>query len=328
MIQNYVIISSSILGIGCYHHLIRLGHNVSVFLSYKSTDSSMSSINISTSLIEKCVSSPIVSFNSSDDSDNIRNILKHADPRNTILLVVGFPRLISKSILSMGWRDCLGFHMSDLPEGKGRSPQIYTILNKTSNICSCLFRLTPNADDGQIISKHCVSNSSKYKLEDIFDITFSLAHKCIDDLIQNKPYKFHEEDKLITETIYPRRYPKDSEIGFSSSFDELLLLLRAQREPYPLPFIYLNDTKLTLIEFTCHDLDENITLDNFEFFVYGHSWKICVKKFTIDNYKPILQYDTCLLLQILSTKVFTNFRLEFSPNILATSPHVVSQKID
>ena len=80
--------------------------------------------------------------------------------------------------------------MSDLPEGKGRSPQIYTILNETSNICSCLFRLTPNADDGQIISKHCVSNSNNYNLEDVFDITFTLAHKCIDDLVQKKPYKF------------------------------------------------------------------------------------------------------------------------------------------
>ena len=328
MIQNYVIISSSILGIGCYHHLISLGHNVNAFVSHKSTDMSMSSINISTRLTEKCISSPIISFNSSDDSENILNILKYADPRKTILLVVGFPRLISQKILSMGWRDCLGFHMSDLPEGKGRSPQIYTILNQTSNICSCLFRLTPNADDGQIISKHCVSNSSVYKLEDIFDITFSLAHKCIDDLVQNKPYKFHEKDKLIAETIYPRRYPKDSEIVFSTSFDELLLLSRAQREPYPLPFIYLNETQLTLIKFTCHDLDETIVLSSFEFIVHGNNWKICVKKFTIDNYKPILQYDTSLLLQILSTKTFRNFRLEFSPNILATSPHIVSQEID
>ena len=216
----------------------------------------------------------------------------------------------------MGWKDCLGFHMSDLPEGKGRSPQIYTILFNTRNVCSCLFRLTSTADDGQIISKHCVPNSSHYKLEDIFDITFSLAHKCLEDLLNFKPYLLSKEDRLISPTTYQRRYPKDSEIYYSSSFEEVMLLVRAQREPYPLPFISLNQSKLTLIDFTCHALDESIQIDNSEFIIIGEQWKAKIKKFTLNNYKPILDYDVTLILNIINETDHRPFELQLNKNLL------------
>ena len=208
--------------------------------------------------------------------------------------------------------------MSDLPEGRGRSPQIYTILNKTKRVCSCLFKLSASPDSGKIESKRCIINSDSYKLEDIFDITFKLAHKCLDDYL-DPSFKYLDcNDKHIISSEYKRRYPKDSEILYGTKLEEIQLLIRAQREPYPLPFIKFGSLELRLVDYSCHPLNSKINLNEYDFIILGSDWAICVFDFTLNSYRPILKYDKLLLLYTIKDAGHSPFELIFSKKTQAS----------
>ena len=315
MSKQFIVISSSILGLGCYRFLVSKGHHVNGFFSLENTDQSMSSININTKFLQGLVDCPIFSWSIDSDNENIKNLTSLAVPENVCLLVAGFPRLISEKILNLNWDDALGFHMSDLPEGRGRSPQIYTILNKTKRVCSCLFKLSASPDAGEIISKQCIVNSDSYILEDIFDITFKLAHKCLDDYLDPAFTYQDYDDKHIISSEYKRRYPKDSEILYCTKLAEIKLLIRAQRDPYPLPFIKFDTLELRLVDYSCHPLHSNINLDEHNFIIIGSDWKIIVFNFTLNSYEPILKYDKLLLLNTIKDADCYPFELIFSNKV-------------
>ena len=60
--------------------------------------------------------------------DDIKN--KLVKNKYDILICIGLTQLLSKTIIKSTKYGCIGFHPSNLPEGKGRSAVAWNILNK------------------------------------------------------------------------------------------------------------------------------------------------------------------------------------------------------
>jgi methionyl-tRNA formyltransferase len=66
-----------------------------------------------------------------------------------VLFVVGLSQLVAKEILDLPTLGCVGFHPTALPEGRGRAPLAWLVLNKSAGAAT-FFQMDEGADSGSI----------------------------------------------------------------------------------------------------------------------------------------------------------------------------------
>ena len=124
-------------------------------------------------------------------------------------------------------------HASDLPKGKGWSPTSWQILEGQKNIPITLFEATNSVDAGDWYIKD-VLKLNGYELIDEWQE--KLGNKIVE--MCTEYVKKYQAIKGIsqkgTETFYPKRTPKDSELDINKTIKEQFNLLRiVDNENYP-----------------------------------------------------------------------------------------------
>jgi methionyl-tRNA formyltransferase len=74
-----------------------------------------------------------------------------------LLVVVGWTRLLGRSLLSVPRRGCVGFHASLLPAHRGRAPVNWAILRGETVTGNTMMMLDPGADTGDIVDQRPVT---------------------------------------------------------------------------------------------------------------------------------------------------------------------------
>ncbi|HJP79275.1 MAG TPA: methionyl-tRNA formyltransferase [Pseudonocardiaceae bacterium] len=74
-----------------------------------------------------------------------------------LLVVVGWTRLLGRSLLSVPRRGCVGFHASLLPAHRGRAPVNWAILRGETVTGNTMMMLDPGADTGDIVDQRPVA---------------------------------------------------------------------------------------------------------------------------------------------------------------------------
>jgi methionyl-tRNA formyltransferase len=175
-----------------------------------------------------------------------------------ILVVNGWNRLIPADVIELAKMGAIGLHAGHPPIGLGRAPLVWNILLGHSDIEVYAFRLTANADDGDILAKRVVEitpyDSVRLLYEKVSFWGARLLETAIWRLSDNIRGEVQEAQSIA---YYAKRQPSDGLIDFSWDDKRIRDFVRAQSDPYPGAFSFLKGTKWLF--------DEVVPFDRFAF---------------------------------------------------------------
>ena len=139
--------------------------------------------------------------------------------------------------------ECVGFHETDLPYGRGGSPIQNLIVRGFTNTKISALRVTGEIDAGPIYLKRDLALEGT--ATDIFNRAAEIISNMIRHIISKEPKPAPQEGKA---TVFQRRTPEQSEISnfqdVPNAYEHIRML---DAEGYPLAFI---ETPKLRIEFT------------------------------------------------------------------------------
>jgi methionyl-tRNA formyltransferase len=151
-----------------------------------------------------------------------------------ILFLVSCTELISKSIRN-SYSHCIVLHASDLPEGRGWSPLVWSILEGKATITVSALDAEDHVDSGAIWAKMDV-NIAPHELHDEINESLFRTEIALLDIVMTMVQR-GETPSPQPETAasyYPRRAPADSELDPERSLVEQFNKIRVcDPERYP-----------------------------------------------------------------------------------------------
>lgn len=136
--------------------------------------------------------------------------------------------------------ECIVFHMTDLPFGRGGSPlQNLIVRGKKQTIISAL-KVDKGIDTGDIYAKKEMSLNGS--ASEIFVRTIPLIQDMIEDIIDNPLVPYPQEGDVV---VFRRRTPAESDISSITKLDKIYDHIRMlDAENYPKAFIETENMKL------------------------------------------------------------------------------------
>jgi len=177
----------------------------------------------------------------SDKKDLNSSTLKKLNP-----LYIFFPHwswIIPEEVYSV--YECIVFHMTDLPYGRGGSPLQNLILNKMYKTKISAIKVEKDLDSGLVYLKRnlIIENGSAEKIyKKASDVIF---FKMIPFILKYKPMPKTQQGKIVT---FKRRNPSDSDLlkakinNLRDIYDFIRML---DAEGYPKAFINKNGLKIS-----------------------------------------------------------------------------------
>jgi methionyl-tRNA formyltransferase len=174
--------------------------------------------------------------------------------RYDIIVVNGWSRLINGEIISSARLGAIGLHAGHPPMGLGRAPLPWNIIKGRSDIEVYAFRLTENADDGNILARRTVEITCTDTIRTLYEkVAFAGAELIVQAIHKLRSGVLGDPQILEFAVHYPRRTAEDGEIDFRQSETELVNFVRAQSEPYPGAFAFLEGEKWRFDRLTFFD---------------------------------------------------------------------------
>lgn len=129
--------------------------------------------------------------------------------------------------------ECVCFHMTDLPYGRGGSPLQNLILRGHKETRLTAFRMEPVLDAGPIYLKRPLSLAGN--AEEIYLRATELAAQMIEQILLEQPAPNPQEGEVVA---FARRKPADSELPPTTSLSDLYDFIRMlDAEGYPRAYI-------------------------------------------------------------------------------------------
>lgn len=129
--------------------------------------------------------------------------------------------------------ECICFHMTDVPYGRGGSPLQNLIARGHTQTKLTALRMTAKLDAGPVYGKLSLSLSGR--AEDIYKRAASLCYVHIKNLIKDEP---NAEPQIGDSVYFPRRKPEESLLPVDADDTKLYNHIRMLDAPsYPKAFI-------------------------------------------------------------------------------------------
>jgi len=155
--------------------------------------------------------------------------------------------------------ECVCFHMTDLPYGRGGSPLQNLIVNGHAETKLSVLRMTEELDAGPIYFQLPLALDGK--AEEIFRRCSALSFDAIATMVETNPIP---QPQVGKPTFFKRRRPAQSELkqvdSVTQFFDHVRML---DAEGYPKAFICHNGLRL---EFSEAELSEGVVTANVKVF--------------------------------------------------------------
>ena len=137
--------------------------------------------------------------------------------------------------------ECICFHMTDVPYGRGGSPLQNLIVRGHKDTKLTALRMEAGLDSGPVYLKKDMSLSGS--ANEIYQRATALAWDMIQNIITNEPKPITQVGEL---TLFKRRTPKESEIPNALSLDQVYDYIRMLDAPdYPHAFLEIGNYCLT-----------------------------------------------------------------------------------
>ncbi|MDG4717676.1 MULTISPECIES: formyltransferase family protein [Thalassospira] len=139
--------------------------------------------------------------------------------------------------------ECVLFHMTDLPFGRGGSPLQNLIVRGNTSTKLTALRMTTELDAGPIYLKSELSLEGRAK--DIFVRASAMCFDMIEDIVTQQPEPYPQSGQV---TVFNRRTPAESSLPLTGTIQGLFDHIRMLDAPsYPNAYLEYGDWK---IEFT------------------------------------------------------------------------------
>jgi len=239
--KRITFIGSETMGWECLNELFKLEENiVGVFttppteaqniISYKSFDNYQSKV-------------PLV-YTSDINSDSVIKAIKAQQP--DVIYQVGWSQLLSKELLQIPHKGCVGFHGTLLPKHRGRAPIPWSIIFGLRKNGMTLMYLSEGADLGDIIGQESYEIKPEDSATEIYEkstqackILISRYHNLIMEGTAPR-----EKIDISRSDYWPRRVPQDGIIDWNKDSNSLDSWIRALTHPFPGAFTYWQNKKL------------------------------------------------------------------------------------
>lgn len=142
--------------------------------------------------------------------------------------------------------ECIVFHPSNLPDGRGGTPIQNQILRGYTETKVSAFRMTGKLDAGPVYMKMSLSLGGS--LHEIFKREMYVVESMINYIIREKP---EPQEQTGYGEVYHRRIPQDSELYYEKTMEQVYDAIRMMDAPtYPKAFIKMHEIDIELFDAT------------------------------------------------------------------------------
>ncbi len=139
--------------------------------------------------------------------------------------------------------ECVLFHMTDLPFGRGGSPMQNLIVRGIYNTKVSAIRVASGLDRGDVYRKHPF-NIKEGSAEDLFKKLSTICFGIMSDIVRLEPKPVPQKGKPV---VFKRRTPAESQVPEGLSGRKLYDFIRMLDAPeYPPAFITNGSVRITL----------------------------------------------------------------------------------
>ena len=136
--------------------------------------------------------------------------------------------------------ECVCFHMTDVPYGRGGSPLQNLIAAGHRDTVVSALRMTAEMDAGPVYMKRPISLEGR--AQEIYERAAEVVFAMIGEMVRNQPAALPQEGKPV---FFKRRTPVESELPANASLAELYDHVRMlDAEDYPHAFLEHGDFRL------------------------------------------------------------------------------------
>jgi len=171
-----------------------------------------------------------------------------AEIKPEICFVNGWYWLIGNDTLNLVPRGFLGLHYSLLPKYRGGSPLVWSMINGEKYAGYSIFSFTDGMDEGDIWAHGKVEIGPDDYISDMLAKLESKSIAALDKIYPktlNGSLKPTPQNHALA-TYCAMRSPDDGRIDWNKPARQVYDFIRAQSEPYPGAFTFLDDRKLII----------------------------------------------------------------------------------
>ncbi len=180
------------------------------------------------------------------------------------LLSINYLFILEPDVLNKATGYAVNFHGSLLPKYRGRTPHVWAIINGEKETGVTAHLMNANCDDGDIVRQVVVpideEDTGAIILEKYKALYPDLVLQVVKD-IESGNVSCRKQD-ISKATYFGKRSPGDGEINWSWQKERIRNWVRAQANPYPGAFTFLNDDKIIINKIEYSDLGYQDTMDN------------------------------------------------------------------
>lgn len=181
------------------------------------------------------------------EKDDHFNWMKEKSPE--IIFAVGFSQLLSERWLELAPYGCVGFHPTKLPEGRGRAPIAWMLLEKRGGAAS-FFKMGKGADDGPIFVQYPFEVDDDDDVESLMPKVQNAIRVALNNWLPKLKkgiIEITEQDHSLA-TVYGKREPIDGFINWNKSAYEIDRLVKASAKPYPGAFSFFKGEIIKILK--------------------------------------------------------------------------------
>ena len=167
-----------------------------------------------------------------------------------LLFIVGLSQIVNSKILKIPKYGCIGFHPTFLPDGRGRAPLAWLLLDEKKQGASTFFQISEGVDDGPIISQIPFDIDKDDYVSDIEKKMLEKESQALDGILNdmnfpNFSFTYQNEEKA---TYYGKRNAEDGIIEWKESNIEIIKLIRSASPPHPGAYTFQDQNKIFIFK--------------------------------------------------------------------------------
>jgi len=184
--------------------------------------------------------------------------------KTDLIFSVNYLFLVDENILKYPRLYAINLHGSLLPKYRGRTQHVWAIINGEKETGITAHIMEKGCDTGDIVLQKRIPILSEDTGADILISYKKMYPEIILEIITNI-----EKDKLTRiaqdnemATYFNKRTPEDGHINWNWQKERIYNWVRAQADPYPGAFSYINNQKITIDKIQYSDFGFNYEMPN------------------------------------------------------------------
>lgn len=164
-----------------------------------------------------------------------------------VCFCIGWNRLLPNWFLKLHTYGVFGMHSCEnmLPNGKGRSPMVWSLINGAKKLYCHVIRYDDSVDGGDVCKIFELPITDADDINTLQHRTTYLFTTFVNEAL-NDLNSIHPIELSGPEFFYPKRTEEDGAIDWRWTGEKIFNWVRAQTRPYPGAFTTLNGNKIKI----------------------------------------------------------------------------------